>query len=77
MVLRNSLLRADVAEHIQLLLIFSAHTFFYQVALWKQESLLVLRGFPEHPAGERRSNAVQFALCQTEQSKFTTPNLNR
>ena len=28
MVLRNSLFETDVAEHIQLLLIFSAHTFF-------------------------------------------------
>jgi hypothetical protein len=28
MVLRNSLLRIDVAEHVQLLLVFSAHAFF-------------------------------------------------
>jgi hypothetical protein len=27
-ILRNSLLGADVAEHVQLLLVFSAHAFF-------------------------------------------------
>src|ERR1039458_4366200 len=31
MVLRNSLLGADVAEHVQLLLVFSAHAFFLSV----------------------------------------------
>jgi imidazolonepropionase-like amidohydrolase len=39
--LRNSLLGADVAEHVQLLLVFSTHTSSYQVALWKQESFLI------------------------------------
>lgn len=43
MVLGNPLLGTDVTEHVQLLFVFSAHTFFYQVALWKQESLLVPR----------------------------------
>ena len=43
MIVRNSLLGADVAEHVQLLLVFSAHVFFYQVVLWKQESFVVLR----------------------------------
>jgi hypothetical protein len=28
MVLRNSLLGADIAKHIQLLIVFSAHAFF-------------------------------------------------
>ena len=28
MIVRNSLLGADVAEHVQLLLVFSAHAFF-------------------------------------------------
>jgi hypothetical protein len=31
MVLRNSLLGADLAEHVQLLLVFSAHAFFLSV----------------------------------------------
>jgi hypothetical protein len=43
MVLGNPLLGTDVTEHVQLLFVFAAHTFFYQVALWKQESLLVPR----------------------------------
>jgi hypothetical protein len=43
MVLGNPLLGTDVTEHVQLLFVFSAHTFFYQAALWKQESLLVPR----------------------------------
>jgi hypothetical protein len=30
-IVRNSLLRADVAEHVQLLLVFSAHAFFLSV----------------------------------------------
>jgi hypothetical protein len=42
MIMRNSLLRAYVAKHIQLLLIFSAHAFFLSGWLWKQESFLVL-----------------------------------
>jgi len=31
---------------VQLLFVFSAHTFSYQVALWKQESLQVPRDLP-------------------------------
>jgi len=47
MVLRNSLFGADIAKHIQLLLIFSAHVFSYQSVLWKQESFLVPPAFVE------------------------------
>ena len=43
MVLGNSLLGAYIAEHIQLLLVFSTHTSSYQLLLWKQDSFVVLR----------------------------------
>ena len=42
MVLGYSLLRAYVAEHIQLLLVFPRIPSSYQVVLWKQESFVVL-----------------------------------
>jgi hypothetical protein len=43
MIVRNSLLRTYIAEHIQLLLVVSAHAFFLSGVLWKQERFLVLR----------------------------------
>ena len=46
MVLRHSLLGAYIAEHVQLLLVFSTHTSSYQVVLWKQESFMVLGSIP-------------------------------
>jgi len=41
-ILRNSLLGADVAEYVQLLLVFPRMPSSYQVVLWKQESFAVL-----------------------------------
>ena len=47
MVVRDSLLRACVAENSQLLLVLSTHVFFLSAWLWKLESSLVLGSFLE------------------------------
>src|SRR5271169_2438471 len=57
MVLRNSLLGADVAEHVQLLLVFSAHAFFLSVrAVETREFSGSTCVFPQPARGLARAN---------------------
>src|ERR1700756_5662299 len=63
MVLRNSLLGVDVAEHVQLLLIFSAHAFFLSVrSVQTREFSGSVSVFP-HPAKARMVTVIVPLLC--------------
>src|SRR4029077_18923627 len=80
MVRGNSLLRVDVAEHVQLLLVFSAHAFFLSVrSVETREFSGSISVFP-HPARETTSglNAALAALVgvytvvQTDPPQYLT-----